>query len=164
MILLDINDIFESISLLEKTLGIVFTLIITFVAALLKSKAFKDFISGVINNSFLKLFKKNKKKESTDETSIVKETDIINHDLFNYLDFWLYNQIPSIQLRTQYRNTVFRKYLHIYFKTYKDVILDFVRQTQYQKYGQSSIEANFVEINNRYHKNIRNRDENDWYS
>lgn len=94
-----------------------------------RSEMSKDFFGTLI-----KLYhrvRKSKKGGKKGNMSLLP-SDIVNHDLFNYIDFWLYNQIPSIILKTKYRTVVFRKYLHFYFKAYKDVIQDFVDSDEYK--------------------------------
>ena len=40
--------------------------------------------------------------------------------LFNYIDLWSYSKVPTIQFSTDYRTVVFRKYLTIFLKSYKE--------------------------------------------
>ena len=62
------------------------------------------------------------------------------------MDFWLYNQIPSVSLKTQYRTAIFRKYLHIYFKTYKESILDFIREGDFKEMDGSKLRKQLLKL------------------
>lgn len=168
-ILLQIFESFGDMDAMTKIIGVVMTAVIAFFAAMMKTKIFGDFMSGIIfnisgnmmnksGNFFKRIFKiksksgdhrkksRKKSEEMEEVSSPVKETDIYNHDLFNYLDFWLYNQIPSVQLKTQYRTAIFRKYLHIYFKTYKDSILDFIREGEFKEMDGSKLRKQLLKL------------------
>ena len=72
------------------------------------------------------------KKKGKVMISDVALSDITNHDIFNYIDFWTYSKVPTIQFSTEYRTAVFRKYLAIYLKSYKKKISEFVNSREYQ--------------------------------
>ena len=136
-------DFFQEMSPFLKTIT---TLGITFISGLgiafFKSKMFQSMMTGIFD-----WFKRDPKQPEVPENPIgVKEVDIINHDVLNYIDFWLYNHIPSINLRTQYRTAVFRKYLHIYFKTYRDVIYDFIRDDSYKTMESSQLRKSLLHL------------------
>src|SRR5690554_4714725 len=79
--------------------GILTTLIVVviFVIVMLaKANLLGDFTKGLG-----KLFKKKEKKETTQIQ--VKDSDIINHEIFNLIDFWVYSKIPTLELRTDFR-------------------------------------------------------------
>ena len=146
-------------------IGILFVVLTSGIIAFVKSKLFQEMLTGIFN--FIGTKRENKSKVNIDPntvtTTVVKttpttptipsakgyaimESDIINHDFFNYVDFWLYNQIPSITLSTQYRTAVFRKYLHIYYKTYRDLTQDFVRNGSYKKMNSSELRKSLLHL------------------
>lgn len=141
---MDIINFFIEMS--ERTrafIGIIFVVLTSVLIAFTKSKLFQTMLTSLFNwfsskNSVSDVVDTDESKEvpKNNPTTIggysIKETDIINHDFFNYVDFWIYNQIPTITLRTQYRTAVFRKYLHIYYKTYRDITKDYVRNGHYK--------------------------------
>jgi hypothetical protein len=118
------------------------------------TKLGRDIISGIVVNSvsslfikFFNLFKKQKKEyTSYNNTKKISENDIINHDIFNYMDFWLYNHIPSIDLRTKYRTAVFRKYLHIYVSQYKNSLNELVKEGKYKDMESSELRKTLLKI------------------
>ena len=105
--------------------------VIFVVVMLAKANLLGDIFKGIgkkIKN------RKNKKNKENNNTQIqVKESDIINHEIFNLIDFWVYSKIPTIQLSTEFRTAVFQKYLHIYFKSYKDILHIHVNDGSYKE-------------------------------
>lgn len=69
----------------------------------------------------------------------VKESDVINHEIFNHIDFWLYSHVPTIEFSSKYRTVVFRKYLHIYLKSYKDTLHIFVNSGEFKTMDDSEL-------------------------
>lgn len=76
----------------------------------------------------------------------VRESDIINHEIFNLIDFWVYSKIPTLNLRTEFRNVVFRKYLHIYFRSYKDILHVYVNAAEYKKLDNSELRKDLLKL------------------
>ncbi len=75
-----------------------------------------------------------KKKINSDEEGhhkVITESDILNHDIFNYLNFWIYSKIPTLEFSTDFRTVVFRKYLTIYLKKHKDIFKRFIEQKSF---------------------------------
>jgi len=74
-------------------------------------------------------------KKKTRDTAIksITESDILNHDIFNYIDFWMYSKVPTIQFSTEYRTVVFRKYLTIFLKKHKENIKKYVNDRTFEK-------------------------------
>ncbi len=110
--------------------GTFFIITIFIIISLLKSKWFGDFLSK-LSDKFIERYMRNKTKDLSNVRSIT-ESDIINHDIFNYIDFWTYSKVPTLQFSTEYRTAVFRKYLTIYLKSYKKKIKDFVNTKDYE--------------------------------
>jgi hypothetical protein len=111
--------------------GAIFVIFIFLFISLLKSKWFSDLLSK-ISDSFIEKFMRSKTKDLS-KVRTITESDITNHDIFNYIDFWTYSKVPTIQFSTEYRTAVFRKYLSIYLKSYKRKISDFVNSKEYQQ-------------------------------
>lgn len=161
---MDIINFFTEMSPRNRALiGILFVALTSAVISFVKSSLFKELLTGIFDFIGNKREKKriDKSKGESDiegevpntpiptepkEGYAIKETDIINHDLFNYVDFWIYNQIPSMILNTQYRTAVFRKYLHIYFKTYKDHIIDYIRRGDYKKMNSTELRRSLINM------------------
>jgi hypothetical protein len=73
-----------------------------------------------------------KKENSPYEMHEISESDISNHELFTYIDYWCYSKLPTLTFSTEYRSVIFRKYLVVLFKAYKDTTKDFVLNSKYQ--------------------------------
>ena len=84
-------------------------------------------------------FMKFKTKDSDTKVKMISESDITNHDIFNYIDFWMYSKIPTFQFSTEFRTVVFRKYLTLYLKSYKKNIAEFVNSKDYQTMDSAKI-------------------------
>ena len=148
-----INTIIETFSNMQAStneiIGMVVTLVSIIFVAFFKSKVFQEFLTGVMNWLFSmkdRLFKK--KQADSDLYEKIKEEDLINHDLFNYLDFWLSNQIPGITLKTRYRTVVFRKYLRIYFSTYRKKVYEYVESKNYETYNSLELKKSIFDLFN----------------
>lgn len=100
-----------------------------------------------VHDSFIEKFMK---KETKDVSNIRKITtsDIVNHDIFNYIDFWTYSMIPTLKFSTDYRTAVFRKYLTLYLKSYKSNILKFVTTKEYESMDEPLIIKTFLNLIN----------------
>jgi hypothetical protein len=138
-----IIQIYEYVSSLEwqNLVSIFITTIVGLFVLFFKTSFFQDIVTKNLSNFFSKL-----KKQNTKNQHQLKEVDVINHDVFNYIEFWLYNQIPSLNLRTQYRTAVFRKYLHVYINTYKEQLLTFVKETDYKSMEGVELRKNLLTL------------------
>lgn len=121
----DLASIFEKYGIK----GTIFVVIIFFMYTLLKSNWFSGLLTK-LSDKFVERFMRNKTKDSS--VRMITDSDITNHDIFNYIDFWTYSKVPTIQFSTEYRTAVFRKYLTIYLKSYKRKIQEFVTKKEYQ--------------------------------
>jgi hypothetical protein len=136
---MEIKDIME----LLKNYGLGTTIVVVFICLIfisIKSKWFGDFFSK-ISDRFVEHVMKSKTKEppTVSPAKSITESDIINHDIFNYIDFWIYSKIPTFNFSTEYRTVVFRKYLTIYLKGYKDNLAEYINNKQYQTMDESQI-------------------------
>lgn len=124
--------------------GLFFGIIILFVTSIVKSKVVSEFFSK-LGDKFIDWFLK---KQSDDSDESVHESDILNHDIFNYIDFWMYSKVPTFQFSTEYRTVVFRKYLSVYLKCYKKGLSDFVKSGDYKKMDQAELWKSFLSMIN----------------
>lgn len=142
---MDINDItmiFEKYGIKAGIFSVLLFLIIT----LVKSKWFSEIISK-ISDKFVEKFMKNKIKDFSPSKEIT-DSDITNHDIFNYIDFWTYSKVPTFQFSTEYRTAVFKKYLTIYLKCYKNNLMRFVNNGEYQQMDDAKIWKSVLNIIN----------------
>jgi hypothetical protein len=100
-----------------------------------------------ILNFFRRKRKKSKNSKQTTKVE-VRESEIINHEIFSLIDFWVYSKIPTLDLKTQFRDAVFKKYLHIYFRSFKDMLHVYVNDASYKKMGDSELKMNLLKLVN----------------
>lgn len=129
---LDITTIMEKYGITGLILFIIAFVIMSILKNGWLSKAFVK-----LSDNFLDKFIKNKIKNSKNIIKTISDSDISNHDIFNLIDFWLFSKIPTFQFSTEYRTVVFRKYLTIFLKTYKNNILNFVNSKEYKSLDES---------------------------
>lgn len=123
------------------TKGLVTALVIFGFSAFLRSKIVSD-MWNKIGDIFIEWFLKVKTKPT--EIRTIVESDILNHDVFNYIDFWMYSKVPTFQFSTDYRTVVFRKYLIIYLNCYKKGLSEFVKSNNYKTMDQSELWKNLL--------------------
>jgi hypothetical protein len=142
---MSISDI---ITLLENygVSGVLFVVIVFLVVSILKGKWFSDILSK-ISEIFIDRFIKTKTKD-IDIIRNITDSDITNHDIFNYIDFWTYSKIPTFQFSTEYRTAVFRKYLVIYLKSYKKNISSYTLTKDYQSMDQAKLSTSLLNLIN----------------
>ena len=100
--------------------GAIIVIVLVLLITLMKTKFFSDLTVKFMKKITTKLFKKRKKVVDSSTIIQVSDSDIINHEIFSHIDFWVYSEIPTMEFSSEYRTVVFRKYLHIYYKSYKD--------------------------------------------
>lgn len=98
-----------------------------------------------ISESYLDFFMKKRNKKIVD----VSSSDIENHDIFSYIDFWMYSRIPTFQFSSDYRTIVFRKYLIIYLKSYKENLQNFLNSKLYVGMDDSQLWKSFLSLTNK---------------
>lgn len=128
--------------------GGIFIVIIFLLVTVIKSKWFGNFLSK-LSDKFVERFMKDKTKDINTQVKMITESDITNHDIFNYIDFWMYSKVPTFQFSTDYRTVVFRRYLSIYLKSYKRTLEDFVSNKNYQTMDESKIWKSLLDLINR---------------
>lgn len=143
-------DIDSITSLIDKygIKGVVFILITFIMLAAVKSSWFSGLLSK-ISDKFVEKFMRSKTKDLNTQVKMITESDITNHDIFNYIDFWMYSKVPTFQFSTEYRTLVFRKYLTIYLRSYKKNINDFVGNKTYQNMDDSQIWKALLDLINK---------------
>jgi hypothetical protein len=105
----------------------------------------------VVSNIFYKvldMFLKEKIKDIRSVNSI-KESDVFNHDIFNYIDYWTYNRVPTLQFKTEYRTAVFRKYLKILLQKHKSNLLDWIQSKNFEEMDNSQLWDNVLSVMNK---------------
>jgi hypothetical protein len=140
----DIAWLFENYGLT----GGIFILSTFIILLIAKSKWFGDILSK-LSDKLLDIFLKKKTSELSVNVKSITESDISNHDIFNYIDFWTYSKIPTFQFSTDYRTAVFRKYLIIYLRSYKINLSKFINDKSYEKMDDAQIWKTFLDLTNR---------------
>ncbi len=125
--------------------GLFSAFLIFIVYNIIKSEWMSDKL-GKMSDFFIDKFIKNKVSET--DVKKVSTSDIENHDIFNYIDFWMYSKIPTIQFSTDYRTAVFRKYLTIFLKCYKKNIDTFIKSKQFETMDEPQILKAFLNLIN----------------
>ena len=115
--------------------GLLIFVLLTVIGGLLKP--------DIIGKAFSAISVNFKKKDTS-----VNESNVINHDLFNFIDFWTSSKIPTLTFSTEYREVIFRKYLIIYVKSYKDGISEFINNGAYKGMDQSELWKEFLNVIN----------------
>lgn len=90
----------------------------------------------------------NRKSEKDSETRVITDSDILNHDLFSFIDLWKYSKIPTIKFSTDYRTIVFRIYLTMYLAKYKSEIMKYVQSGEYKKMDDSQLWKSILSLIN----------------
>lgn len=119
------------------------------VITLLFALAKVDSVVSIFHKGYLavkKFFSRNEYEKNSKVT--FKDSDIINHEIFNYIDFWLYSSIPTLKFKTEYRTAIFRKYLTIYFNQYKDSLYVFVHDGRYKDMDNATLKATLYSLFN----------------
>lgn len=127
--------------------GAIFIIFLFLLIAIFKSKWFSGVLSK-LSDKFIEKFMKNKTKD-LDKVRTINDSDISNHDIFNYIDFWMYSKIPTFHFSTEYRTVVFRKYLTIYLKSYKSNISKFIISKEYQDMDNPKVWKSLLDLINR---------------
>jgi hypothetical protein len=128
--------------------GLIFIIFIFLLVSMLKSSWFSTLLAKV-SDKFIEKFMRNKVKDVNASIKSLTDSDITNHDIFNYIDFWTYSKVPTIQFSTDYRTAVFRKYLTIYLKSYKRKISEFVQSKEYQEMDNAKVWRALLDLINK---------------
>lgn len=112
--------------------GVIILSIISMIIALSKLEWIGKLVTNLVS-------KKPKSKSIEPFKKSIKETDIVNHDIIRFIDFWLYSKVPTFQFSTEYRTAVFRKYIEIYLKGYKKNITSFINSGKFKTMDDAEI-------------------------
>lgn len=123
--------------------GIALSIFIYFAYTILKGVDFGKYAADKIKKIKDKI---SNKKEG--KSRIITESDILNHDIFSYIDFWTYSKIPTFQFSTQYRTIVFRKYLTIYLKKHKENLTRYIHSKSFENMDPSEIWKSLLSLIN----------------
>ena len=127
--------------------GILISAILFGIYTLIKSDWFAT-LMGKVSDWFVDKFMSNKIKSVESSVRKINVSDIQNHDILNYIDFWTYSKVPTFQFSTEYRTAVFRKYLTIFLKNYKRNIEKFVSDKSYETMDEPQILKAFLNLIN----------------
>ncbi len=141
-------DFSELISLLNQYGfgGTVVGVILIVLWLIVKSSWFSSIISK-ITEYLLDIIIKNKSNSQSKVKSIT-EGDILNHDIFNYIDFWMYSKVPTFQFSTEYRTVIFRRYLQIFLKKHKENLKIYVDKKDFEKMEDSELWTSLLSLIN----------------
>jgi hypothetical protein len=106
---------------------------------------FKKFYSKV-QEFFIFVFLKSKTKDVKSTDISITDSDVSNHDIFNYIDLWSYSKVPTIQFSTEYRTVVFRKYLTIFLKCYKNKFKEFINNGEFKKMDNAQLWQSLLKL------------------
>jgi hypothetical protein len=137
------------VTLIEKhgIKGVIISAFLFGIYTLIKSDWFAN-LMGKLSDWFMDKFMSNKIKNVELSVRKINVSDIENHDIFNYIDFWTYSKVPTFQFSTEYRTAVFRKYLTIFLKNYKRNIEKFVSNKSYENMDEPQILKSFLNLIN----------------
>lgn len=139
----DILDVFKQYGVG----GVLLSSLLVLIWIIIKSNWFSD-LSKKVFKIILESFSKNK----SEPIKSINESDILNHDIFNYIDFWVHSKIPTFQFSTGYRTVVFRKYLTIFLRKHKDKIRSYVDKKEFETMEDSQLWTSLLSlINNIIH-------------
>lgn len=127
--------------------GILISSILFGIYTLIKSDWFSG-LMGKISDWFIDKFMSNKVKDVESSVRKINSSDVENHDVFNYIDFWTYSKVPIFQFSTEYRTAVFRKYLSLFLKNYKRNIEKFLKDKEYETMDEPQILKAFLNLIN----------------
>lgn len=125
--------------------GLIFLSAVTFAGAIIKSKWFSSWLTTQTDKLIEWILRR--KVKNSNENDLI-ESDITNHDIFNYIDFWIYSKVPTFQFSTDYRTIIFKRYLSIFLKKYKEGLYEFVSSGKYQSMNQSELWKNLLDLIN----------------
>lgn len=136
-------------TLIEKHgfIGLLSVILVYIGIAIFKSTWFSNLITK-ISDRFIEGFINKNKNDIEDTIKKINDSNLMNHDVFNYIDFWKYSKVPTFQFSTEYRTLVFRKYLTIYLENYKENILKFINTKDYETMDEPELLKAFLNLIN----------------
>jgi hypothetical protein len=91
-----------------------------------------DWVSKKLTSLFDKILDRKPKNS-------INISHIVNHNMFNYIDFWIYSKVPTLNFSTEYRTIVFRKYLTILLMKYRDNVQKYISSAVYEKMDEQEL-------------------------
>jgi len=91
-----------------------------------------DYVGKKITNLFDTWFKRKPKNS-------INISHVVNHNMFNYIDFWIYSKVPTLNFATEYRTIIFRKYLTILLMKYRDDVQKYISSAIYEKMDEQEL-------------------------
>ena len=128
--------------------GLLGIVLVYITIGLFKSEWFVKFISKLSDKFIDGFFSKNK-DDIEGSIKTITDSNITNHDIFTYIDFWRYSKVPTFQFSTEYRTLVFRKYLSIYLKNYKENVIKFITSKEYEEMDEPQMLKLFLDLINK---------------
>lgn len=127
--------------------GVLFIILVFLIIAILRTKWFVNFLSRM-SDKFINRFMVNKSKGIDAFVRNITDSDITNHDIFTYIDFWTFSKVPTFQFSTEYRTAVFRKYLIVYLRSYKNNISKYTVSKEYQDMDDAELSTSLLKLIN----------------
>jgi len=84
----------------------------------------------------------------TKTSNSMNMSHILNHNMFNYIDFWIYSKVPTINFSTEYRTIIFRKYLTIFLMKYRDNMHQYIDSKVYEPMDDSELWKSILSLLN----------------
>ena len=134
-------DIFKDYGVI----GVILVAIGLVIVGVIKSSFTKKLYSK-LQEFFLFVFLKSKTKEVTSVEISITDSDVSNHDIFNYIDLWTYSKVPTIQFSTEYRTVVFRKYLTTFLKSYKENIKNYISSGDFKNMDNAQLWQSLLKL------------------
>ena len=134
-------DIFKDYGVI----GVILVAIGLVIVGVIKSSFTKKLYSK-LQEFFLFVFLKSKTKEVTSVEISITDSDVSNHDIFNYIDLLTYSKVPTIQFSTEYRTVVFRKYLTTFLKSYKENIKNYISSGDFKNMDNAQLWQSLLKL------------------
>lgn len=113
--------------------------------SLFKTKFMKDVLTKLFDNILNKI--RGGQRKTVSELSLsATEEDVLHHDIFSYMDFWIYSNIPSMVFFTEFRTVAFKKYLTLFFTTYKTELKRYVEHGEYKKMNKPELKQSLLKL------------------
>lgn len=125
--------------------GVFGTIVVIIIYIIVNNLANDDNLLGKI----LTWIKKKMGIKPTKNINEVSDSDIINHEIFNNIDVWTQSQIPTLNFKTDFRNAVFKKYLIIFCKKYKEHLKEYVENEEYKNKDKFELKQSFYDLINK---------------
>jgi hypothetical protein len=103
-----------------------------------------EWFSDKFKKSIGKLIFKDKSKNK----SGLAMSSIENHNMFNYIDFWINSRVPTLKFSTEYRTIVFRKYLTILLMKYREHTHQYIASKVYEKMNEDELWKSILNLIN----------------